>query len=143
MAFLGFCNVYTLRVNLSVGIVAMTENRTIHYENGTTGFVSQINSDFDLVFLSLTVEHTLLNHHTILGTTLPLEFQRARSHTEFILLRLHYDTVHWGLFWGEDRRQFGVWGRNICDVGAHIANSIGCTCRFRSADGSSNNRRNI
>lgn len=40
MAFFGFCNVYTLRVNLSVGIVAMTENRTVHYENGTVGYVS-------------------------------------------------------------------------------------------------------
>ncbi|KAG4080740.1 hypothetical protein HA402_005920 [Bradysia odoriphaga] len=38
MAFLGFCNVYTLRVNLSVGIVAMTENRTVHYDNGTVGY---------------------------------------------------------------------------------------------------------
>ncbi|XP_055604465.1 sialin-like [Uranotaenia lowii] len=40
MAFLGFMNVYTMRVNLSVAIVAMTENRTIvdadggvHYES--------------------------------------------------------------------------------------------------------------
>lgn len=41
MAFLGFCNVYTLRVNLSVGIVAMTENRTVQYDNGTIGYVSQ------------------------------------------------------------------------------------------------------
>lgn len=40
MAFLGFFNVYSLRVNLSVGIVAMTENRTVHYENGTIGYVS-------------------------------------------------------------------------------------------------------
>lgn len=40
MAFCGFFNVYSLRVNLSVGIVAMTENRTIHYENGTIGYVS-------------------------------------------------------------------------------------------------------
>lgn len=39
MAFFGFFNVYSLRVNLSVGIVAMTENRTIHYENGTVGYV--------------------------------------------------------------------------------------------------------
>lgn len=30
MAFLGFCNLYALRVNLSVGIVAMTENRIVH-----------------------------------------------------------------------------------------------------------------
>lgn len=40
MAFLGFFNVYSLRVNLSVGIVAMTENRTVHYDNGTIGYVS-------------------------------------------------------------------------------------------------------
>lgn len=39
MAFFGFFNVYSLRVNLSVAIVAMTENRTIHYENGTVGYV--------------------------------------------------------------------------------------------------------
>lgn len=39
MAFFGFFNAYTLRVNLSVGIVAMTENRTVHYENGTIGYV--------------------------------------------------------------------------------------------------------
>lgn len=36
MGFLGFTNVYTLRVNLSVAIVGMTEIRTITYENGTT-----------------------------------------------------------------------------------------------------------
>ncbi|XP_035917149.1 sialin isoform X2 [Anopheles stephensi] len=38
MAFLGFFNVYSLRVNLSVAIVAMTENRTVHYDNGTVGY---------------------------------------------------------------------------------------------------------
>ncbi|XP_053684271.1 sialin-like [Sabethes cyaneus] len=37
MAFLGFANVYTLRVNLSVAIVAMTELRDVVYENGTIG----------------------------------------------------------------------------------------------------------
>lgn len=35
LAFLGFFNVYSLRVNLSVAIVAMTENRTVITENGT------------------------------------------------------------------------------------------------------------
>lgn len=34
LAFLGFFNVYSLRVNLSVAIVAMTENRTVVDENG-------------------------------------------------------------------------------------------------------------
>ncbi|XKL65604.1 hypothetical protein PGB90_009024 [Kerria lacca] len=35
LAFLGFFNIYTLRVNLSVAIVAMTKNYTIEAENGT------------------------------------------------------------------------------------------------------------
>ncbi|GAB0099705.1 hypothetical protein DMENIID0001_155920 [Sergentomyia squamirostris] len=35
MAFLGFFNVYSLRVNLSVAIVAMTEKKNITLENGT------------------------------------------------------------------------------------------------------------
>ncbi|XP_059471952.1 sialin-like [Neocloeon triangulifer] len=36
LAFLGFWNVYALRVNLSVAIVAMTSNYTVHLDNGTT-----------------------------------------------------------------------------------------------------------
>ncbi|XP_049792913.1 vesicular glutamate transporter 1-like isoform X3 [Schistocerca nitens] len=35
MAFLGFCNVYALRVNMSVAIVAMSSNRTSVDQNGT------------------------------------------------------------------------------------------------------------
>lgn len=35
MAFLGFFNVYALRVNLSVAIVAMTEVREVDLGNGT------------------------------------------------------------------------------------------------------------
>lgn len=35
LAFFGFFNVYALRVNLSVAIVAMTENRTVEQPNGT------------------------------------------------------------------------------------------------------------
>lgn len=42
LAFFGFFNVYSLRVNLSVAIVAMTENRTIQYDNGTVGYVCKI-----------------------------------------------------------------------------------------------------
>lgn len=38
MAFLGFINIYTLRINLSVGIVAMTENRTVEHANGSVTF---------------------------------------------------------------------------------------------------------
>jgi len=35
LAFFGFCNIYMLRVNLSVAVVAMTSNRTHTYPNGT------------------------------------------------------------------------------------------------------------
>lgn len=35
LAFLGFVNLYTMRVNLSVAIVAMTENRTSLLPDGT------------------------------------------------------------------------------------------------------------
>lgn len=43
LAFFGFFNIYSLRVNLSIAIVAMTENRTITHSNGTIEYVS-INS---------------------------------------------------------------------------------------------------
>lgn len=43
LAFFGFFNVYSLRVNLSVAIVAMTENRSIIDDNGKESFVR----DFD------------------------------------------------------------------------------------------------
>ncbi|XP_067000877.2 sialin [Anabrus simplex] len=43
LAFLGFFNVYALRVNLSVAIVAMTANRTVQGENGTVSY----ERDFD------------------------------------------------------------------------------------------------
>ena len=39
MAFLGLFNVYALRVNLSVAIVAMTETRTVQNINGTVSYV--------------------------------------------------------------------------------------------------------
>lgn len=35
LVFFGFINIYTLRINLSVGIVAMTENKTINLDDGT------------------------------------------------------------------------------------------------------------
>lgn len=38
MAFLGFINVYTLRINLSVGIVAMTEIREVKHDDGSVTF---------------------------------------------------------------------------------------------------------
>ncbi|KAJ6637399.1 Mothers against decapentaplegic like 4 [Pseudolycoriella hygida] len=38
LAFLGYVSNYSLRVNLSVAIVAMTDKREIIYENGTIGY---------------------------------------------------------------------------------------------------------
>jgi ACS family sodium-dependent inorganic phosphate cotransporter len=35
LAFLGFINLYTLRVNFSVAIVALTQNRNFTTDNGT------------------------------------------------------------------------------------------------------------
>lgn len=43
MAFFGFFNVYALRVNLSVAIVAMTENKTIEHENGDVTYEQDFN----------------------------------------------------------------------------------------------------
>ncbi|XP_041771884.1 sialin-like [Anopheles merus] len=45
LAFFGFFNVYSLRVNLSVAIVAMTENRTVQYPNGTIGYEQEFDWD--------------------------------------------------------------------------------------------------
>jgi ACS family sodium-dependent inorganic phosphate cotransporter len=38
MAFFGLFNVYALRVNLSVAIVAMTENRTVEHSDGSVTY---------------------------------------------------------------------------------------------------------
>nr|CAG4638404.1 EOG090X04X8 [Cyclestheria hislopi] len=43
LAFFGFFNIYSLRVNLSIAIVAMTENHTVIYENGTISQVQEFN----------------------------------------------------------------------------------------------------
>ena len=48
LAFLGFCMIYMLRVNLSVAIVAMTTNRTHTSDDGSIAVV-RINSYFFLV----------------------------------------------------------------------------------------------
>jgi MFS family permease len=38
MAFLGYINLYTLRVNMSVAIVALTENRTVEHDDGSVTY---------------------------------------------------------------------------------------------------------
>lgn len=46
LAFLGFFNVYSLRVNLSVAIVAMTENHSVYNESSnSTNWVQEFNWD--------------------------------------------------------------------------------------------------
>lgn len=47
MAFFGFFNVYALRVNLSIAIVAMTENKTVDHGNGTVELISTPDFDWD------------------------------------------------------------------------------------------------
>lgn len=49
MAFLGFCNVYAMRVNLSVAIVAMTTNKTVTNETGTYVLVGGVNILHDVI----------------------------------------------------------------------------------------------
>ncbi|KAG8227727.1 hypothetical protein J437_LFUL008009 [Ladona fulva] len=50
LAFLGFWNVYALRVNLSVAVVAMTSNYTVAVEdaNGTTTYEERRDFDWDV-----------------------------------------------------------------------------------------------
>ena len=50
LAFLGFCVIYMLRVNLSVAIVAMTANKNHTLENGTIVVVS--NNQWTLTYFS-------------------------------------------------------------------------------------------
>lgn len=45
LAFFGFFNVYALRVNLSVAIVAMTENRTVEHEDGSVTYQQDFHWD--------------------------------------------------------------------------------------------------
>lgn len=39
LIFLGYFNLYSNRVNLSVAIVAMTDNHTVHNDDGTVSYV--------------------------------------------------------------------------------------------------------
>jgi len=39
LAFLGFCNIYALRVNLSVAIVSMTEKKDFDWDASTQGII--------------------------------------------------------------------------------------------------------
>ncbi|CAH1263098.1 SLC17A8 [Branchiostoma lanceolatum] len=48
MAFLGFCNVYMLRVNLSVAIVAMVSNMSVEHEDGTVTYIQEFYWDSKL-----------------------------------------------------------------------------------------------
>ncbi|XP_049792910.1 vesicular glutamate transporter 1-like isoform X1 [Schistocerca nitens] len=53
MAFLGFCNVYALRVNMSVAIVAMSSNRTSVDQNGTITYIQEFPWDSEMQGLVL------------------------------------------------------------------------------------------
>lgn len=93
MAFLGFFNVYSLRVNLSVAIVAMTENKTIHYDNGTVGYVR-----FSISTKYIQIELLRCGHH-FAGTRISMGHKRSWIDFELFLLGLYYDTVRWWFAW--------------------------------------------
>lgn len=38
LAFMGYVNLYTMRVDLSMAIVAITENRTVDHEDGNVTY---------------------------------------------------------------------------------------------------------
>lgn len=86
MAFFGFFNVYALRVNLSVAIVAMTENRTVHYDNGTIGYVC---------ICFIVDNNGIGNEHFAYqtGTIFSMESKRTRISSKLILLGLYNDSV--------------------------------------------------
>lgn len=48
LTFIGFVNLYTLRINLSVAIVAMTENRTVEHSDGTVTYEQYFDWDSKL-----------------------------------------------------------------------------------------------
>lgn len=95
MIFLGLWNVYALRVNLSVGIVAMTENRTVHYSNGTIGYVSITITNNKAYILLLKFKFVI---GLCLGNKFRLEFQTKRTYTKCILLWIYLYTISWRLY---------------------------------------------
>lgn len=107
MSFCGFFNVYSLRVNLSVAIVAMSENRTVHYANGTMGHVCVIWLFSFLSFLSST--HTIFYAHfkhqmhddliSPIGASICMGLKRSRTYSELILLGLYTDAICWRRSW--------------------------------------------
>lgn len=103
LAFFGFFNVYSLRVNLSVAIVAMTENRTIDYGNGTYGYVRE---RWALRLLYRRQLENVFNVWLFLGTIFQLDFNRTGSHSEFIFLWIHSNSTCRWLFWSKVRRKY-------------------------------------
>lgn len=110
MAFLGFFNVYSLRVNLSVGIVAMTEKRPIEYENGTIGYVSGNLQSIPLLSGS---NRKILKQLFSTGTRLSVEYQGTWIDTELIFLGIHNDTILGRIIWCENWWQFGEYEKTI------------------------------
>lgn len=100
LAFLGYISNYSLRVNLSVAIVKMTEIREIVHENGTIGYVLHMQNSV------LTESFTLFK--TFLGARLQLELTRERTDTQFFLLGLYIYTIRRWCFCETIRRKSGL-----------------------------------
>lgn len=70
LAFFGFFNIYSLRVNLSIAIVAMTEVKSVTLSNGSMIYVSKIKR-FSLVY-NIQVHNII---HIVPWITFVLSFQ--------------------------------------------------------------------
>lgn len=98
LAFFGYFNMYTLRTVLSIGIVAMTEKRTIFFSNGTIGYASIGNKQ---------KKQSIKNVTLFAGTRLFMGFQRSWIDFKLVFLGLHIDEFHWWHSWLENWRKFG------------------------------------
>lgn len=118
MAFLGFFNVYSLRVNLSVGIVAMTEKRVVEYENGTIGYVSVPSKSYRKYFVT--------------NCKFLMQFW-MRQEQDFPWNTKERGLILSSFFWGYITTQFlgGLFGAKIGGNLVNIRNTIfKITCKF-------------
>lgn len=92
LAFFGFFNIYSLRVNLSIAIVAMTENRTILHANGSIEHVTP-NKQWCAVASSAFI--VLLLHRFKSFRGVPKSKAYCLAHSSMDISSLNYPEVGW------------------------------------------------
>lgn len=120
LAFFGFINIYTLRINLSIGIVAMTENRTVEHSDGSVTYEQYFDwnsKQQGLVLSSFFYGYifTQVDWLTSLCDQLK-DFSRFRS-------------VYWRLRRVESRWHSCIGSWNLRDFSFDFAFAFGRTCR--------------